>query len=309
MLSCYTANLFAYLNADWDAAAMLGASIRLAVREEGDGLAYSHHAPPLDRLPDGSRLAYAGAGSGDAALPELAAELERHGRVLVVADAARLPWSASFGGRSAPHWLLIDGRRRPGQWHAVDEFAAWLPDGREQRPHRGWLATGPLLSAMTVPASWSTAQRRRNALAFGATVPVPETGVLWLGRGPGMSAAAVGDDWTVGDGNVLPLLARRLAVSVAEHLDDLWAAAGHRCFAYRWRLAHVRDEGARKMLRHAMQQWARLPQVLRIAAESAARGRPRPGLVRAAFAALADAEAALPAAAAGRPHLPAGAAG
>lgn len=290
-LTCYTANLHRYLDAEWDAGRLVASSIRLSVRAEGDRVAFSHHAPPLDRLPDGSVLRYRGAESVPAALPRLAAELERHGRVLVVTDSARLPWSVTYGGRPAPHWLLIDGYRADS-WHAVDEFTALLPDGGRQHSHRGWLGSAELSTAMAAPPSWTPEQRRRNELAFGSPVPVNAAAALWLSRGPGASSgpprSAGTEGWLTGD-DVLPFFADRLSGNGAlltRHLEDLWAAAGHRCFACRHRLAAEPDDDTRRELEATLARWERLPRTLRIATESADRGRPRPGLIRASLMGL-----------------------
>lgn len=291
-LSCYTANLHAYLAAEWDATALVADSVRLAVRDGGGPLVFSHHAPPLDRLPDGSRLAYAGTDSPADARSRLAAELDARSRVLVLVDHARLPWSATYGGRSAPHWLLLDGRRGTG-WHAVDTFRAVLPDGAEQRGYRGPVDT----AALTVPLEWTPAQQRRTTLAFGAPVPVPAAAHVWLRRVPdgraGPGPAGV-DRWVTGRA-ALDLIAERLTAPEARldaHLDDLWAAAGHHCFAYGRRLAGTGDGPAKDALAAAGAAWGRLPKLLRVAAESAARGRPRPALVRAALAEVRDVEGA-----------------
>jgi hypothetical protein len=103
--------------------------------------------------------------------------------------------------------------------------------------------------------------------------------------------------WLVGDREVLPFLADRLAESGtdgAAYLDDLWAAAGHRSFAYGWQLAAGEaDERRRQALEAALAAWGKLPQLLRFAVDSAQRRRPRPALVRAAFEKLLRAEEAL----------------
>jgi hypothetical protein len=293
-LSCYTANLAGYLAAEWDAGALLARSVRLAVRPDpGTGpLAFSHHAPGLDRLPDGTRLRYAAAPSPAAALPDLAAELAGFGRVLVVVDNARLPWSPARGGRPAPHWLLVDGGDGE-RWHVVDRFTGLLMAG-EQLPHAGWLDRAQLCAAMTPPACWAPEQRLRNSLAFGEPVPVPAgCGALWMrrhagGTGPAAGgtgpAAGIGGGWLAGTGEVLAFLADFLTergAAAMPYLDDLWAAAGHRAFAYRWRLAN--GEGPREALTQALARWESMPRLLRLALESAGRRRPRPTLLRAAF--------------------------
>jgi hypothetical protein len=297
-LSCYTAGLFRYLDVEWDAAALVARSVRLAVRMgPTDGcLAFSHHEPSLDLLPDGTRLRYAAACAPPAALPELAGELARHGRVVIVVDSSRLPWSVARGGRQAPHWLLVDGRHAGG-WHVVDSFTAQLPAG-EQLPHSGWLSTAGLSDAMRLPPSWAPEQELRNVLAFGSPVRVPRGGALWLRRSREPAGPAAGDSgrWLCGDASALPFLISYLAdhgAGAARHLDDLWAASGHRSFAYRWRLAGDPGDRDRRALGEALSGWERLPQLLRLAVESAGRGRPRPSLVRTALEALLRAEEAL----------------
>jgi hypothetical protein len=293
-LSCYTAALHGYLAAEWDASALLARSVRLAVRVDlPDGrLGFSHHDPALDRLPDGSRLAYAGAGSAAAAAAEVADELAEHGRVLVVVDSARLPWSVTLGARAAPHWLLVDGREAGG-WHVVDGFSALLPAG-EQRPHSGWLSAEGLCHAMTLPERWEPEQELRSGMAFGGPVPVPPVRALWLRRSRDRPApAAPAGRWLVGDAHALPFLADYVAAQGARaepHLDDVWAAAGHRAFAYRWRLGGRPGHREREALEAALARWESLPQLVRFAVESACRGRPRASLVRSAVEAVLVAE-------------------
>jgi hypothetical protein len=297
-LSCYTAALHRYLAAEWDATAILARSVRLSVRagEDGSLLAFSHHHPSLDLLPDGSRLRYAGAGSGAgsgrAALAGVAAELDRHGRAIVVTDSGRLPWSITYGGPSSPHWLLVEGHDARG-WRVVDDFTALHPDG-EQLPHTGWLDDAGLAEAMNLPARWpQPAHRMRNALAFGATVAVTPGRALWLRRSSAPAAPIRpnpdGGSWRAGEADALTFLIDRATADeriVTEHLDDLWAAAGHQAFACRWRLDQPRGELERARLAAAHDRWSALPRVLRVAVESAARGRPRISLVRATLVEL-----------------------
>ena len=287
-LSCYTANLGCYLAAEWPGTeARLAGSVRLAVRTDlPDGeLAFSHHRQPLDRLPDGSVLRYAAAPPATT-LAAATAELDRHGRVLLVVDNARLPWSPSCGSSaSAPHWLLVHGRQGD-RWDVLDQFAGLLPGG-EQRPHAGRLGTAELLAALRPAAPWSAAQHRRNTLAFGLPVPVPP-GPTWLRRTPPGGADPAGANhgrlagrWA-GDGEALGFLTDHLLRSGGDavpYLDDLWSAAGHHVFRYRW-LARTAAGADRERLDALRDAWQRLPSALRFAVDSARRGRARPALVR-----------------------------
>ncbi len=297
-LSCYTANLAGYLDAELpDVAGHLARSVRLAVRVDlpAGRLAFSHHGYPLDRMPDRTRLRYATL-PPRAALVSVADELSRRGRVLVVTDGSRLPWSPSrHGGPAAPHWLLVTGRRADS-WHVVDAFAGLLAGG-EQRPFAGWLSTARLSHTMLLPERWSSEQHARNSLAFGFPVRVPEpAGPVWLRRESTVErAVALPGQWLAGDDLVLPFLAEYFiesAEGAARHLDDLWTAAAHRVFQHRW-LATRPDLPEPDRQRHlaAATAWAQLPRTLRFAVDSARRGRARPALLRQAFAHLLHVDA------------------
>lgn len=298
-LSCYTASLHEYLAREWDASTIIALTVRLAIRvDPPDGqLAFSHHEPSLDRLPDGTWLSYAAAESPAAALPEVMAALDTHGRAIVVTDSSLLPWSVLYGGPPSPHWLLLDGSGG-GRWHASDPFSALLPAGQQQ-PYDGWLDTRQLAEAMTLPARWAPEQEARNALAFGAAVKVPAGGACWLRRHRDRPAAAgLAGRWLTGTNEALRFLAEYLTrpgAGLERYLDDIWAAAGHHSFAYRWRLSQrPGDEQAERALRLALGRWNDLPRLLRTATASAQRGRPRPTLIRAAIGELAQAEEGLP---------------
>ncbi|MEJ2852343.1 MULTISPECIES: hypothetical protein [unclassified Saccharothrix] len=283
-LSCYTANLLAYLvSADDTAADRFAESVRLAVRP--DDLAFSHHRTPLDVLPDGSVLRYT---ASPETVAGLEAELDRWGRVVVVVDNARLPWSPSYEtSATAPHWLLVAGRSGDS-WHVVDHFAGLLPTG-EQRPFEGVLNTAVLLRAMDGPEVLSPEQVRRDSLVFGHMVAAPESGRKWLRREPGAAAGVAsgprlhsptgvrqgGERWLRGAAEVLPFLAERFQqdpIGAAGCLDDLWSAAGHHVFRYR-----------RAGAEDAADAWRQLPGALRFAVDSARRGRPRDTLVELTF--------------------------
>jgi hypothetical protein len=285
-LSCYTESLAAYLDGEWDADEIVARSVRLAVCD-ADPLAFSHHDPSLDRLPDGTCLRYAGAPTAAEALEGVAEELSAHGRVVVVVDNARLPWSPASGDRPAPHWLLLD-ERRGDEWHVVDRFSGLLTSG-EQEPHVGRLDERTLRDAMTLPR-FSPAQEQRNRLVFGAPVPVPEGVALWLRREEHGGSSELGDGWVFDDRESLRLLADHATRGGGDgaYLEDVWAAVGHRTFAYQWRLET--DGERREALETAKKCWEDLPRLLRFAAESGERSRPRPKLVHAAFDRVLEAE-------------------
>lgn len=297
-LSCYTANLAAYLDTEMsDVDEYLAGSIRLAVRTDlpSGRLAFSHHHRPLEKLPDGTRLSYATL-PPRAALVGIADELRRRGRVLVVTEGSRLPWSpARHEARRAPHWLLVTGRRAES-WHVVDAFAGLLAGG-EQRPYTGWLSTARLIDAMTEAASsgWSTEQHQRNSLAFGFPVAVPESaGPLWLRRDldTGPSQPELPGSWLTDDDQVLPFLADYFTdprQDSSRYLDDLWTAAAHRVFRYQWlRTRPDLPDAVRERALAAGAAWLRLPGALRFAVDSARRGRPRPSLVHQTLRHLLD---------------------
>lgn len=295
-LSCYTANLAGYLDAELpDVDGYLARSMRLAVRTDPltGGLAFSHHRYPLDSMPDGTRLRYSTL-PHRAALVGLADELDRRGRLLVVTDGARLSWSPSrHRGAAAPHWLLVTGRR--GQsWHVVDAFAGLLAGG-EQRPYTGWLSAAQLSEALTLPERWSAVQDTRNRMAFGFPVAVPEpAGPVWLRREESTvdTGGELDAGWLVDEERVLPFLADYFTAApelAARHLDDLWTAAAHRVFRYRW-LRALPDLPAELRRRYAAasEAWERLPSALRFAVDSARRGRARPSLLRQTFTHLLE---------------------
>jgi hypothetical protein len=300
-LSCYTANLAGYLDAELsDVDGYLARSVRLAVRTDlPSGLAFSHHRYPLDLMPDGTRLRYTTL-PPRAALVGVADELSRRGRVLVVTDGSRLPWSPSrHRGIAAPHWLLVSGRRGHS-WHVLDSFAGLLPGG-EQRPYVGWLSTAQLSHAMALPDDWTAEQHHRNSLAFGFPVAVPHpVGPMWLRREPVATApgpAELTGTWLIGDEDALPFLADYFADSpheAARHLDDVWTLAAHRVFLYRWLSTRpYLPDAVRRRYTTASAPWQRLPSALRFAVDSARRGRSRLSLLRQTFVHLLETDPGL----------------
>lgn len=269
-LSCYTANLVAYLGGD--ALDRLAAAIRLDVRTDlADGLAFRHH----DRIDGGvdGGLGYRSSPDWERTRIGLAAELAAHGRVLAVANTAHLPWAPVRA--PASHWVLIDAH--DGDWWRVtDHFEALLPEG-EQAFFTGRLTDATLRAALTPVAEPTSALLRRDTFALGRAVPVPPAHhYRWLA--PHTAEPPPDDgDWCTELPKALALLGERFAADpalLATHLDDLWAAARHQ------RLS-TSDAAVAAA-------WADLPRTLRFAADSARRGRPRPSLVNAVFDDLSD---------------------
>lgn len=297
-LSCYTENLAAYLSARLtDSTDLLARSVRLAV--DPDTGRFSHHDRALDNLPGGKRLGYRGAPDAETALRGIAAELAERGRVLVVADSGALPWGSDTADGHAPHLVLVDGRVGDGGWHVVDGFSALFSSGGSQDPFSGVLSTAEFTALLAFPRGLSDVHRTRNTLAFGFPVPPPpyET-YQWLAEERGSTAEELpGGTWLTGP-PALAATARLLLDDVpgaASHgvLEDVWAAAQHHLF----RDSHLLTTAGttlspeeRRVIGVTTTKWRELPRMLRFAANSALRGRPRPSLIDGAFAALADAE-------------------
>ncbi|CBG67305.1 hypothetical protein SCAB_0741 [Streptomyces scabiei 87.22] len=298
-LSCYTENLAGYLAARAPARADLTArSVRLAV-DPATGR-FSHHDRALNNLPDGRRLAYRGAPDAEAALTGIAVELAGHARVLAVADSGALPWLSGAADAHAPHLILVDGRTPDGGWHVVDGFTALFSGGGHQEPFAGELSGAELTALLAFPRGLSEVHRARNALAFGFPVPTPaQETYQWLAEEQGTTAEHLpGEPWLTGAG-ALEETARLVLADLRDDgergvLEDVWAAAQHHIF----RDAHLLTaDGAlspeeRRAVDATTAKWRELPRLLRFAANSARRGRPRPSLVTSAFTALAELEAA-----------------
>jgi hypothetical protein len=293
LLSCFTSALAEYLHqagADW--LAFLAHDPVLAVRPEGDLLAFMHHRAALRRGP----LALRRTGCDDAGSARLAIECEvaDHGRAVVVGDTFHLPWSTGRESRHAPHWYVVDAVRT-GQWHVSDPFTA--VDARGVQPSwSGWLDANPRL-AMAVPALPPDGMLRER-YAFGADDPEPCGVYQWFQRdsadgGNGDGARPLtGPGWYVG-ADALRLIAERIRAAPADpatyrHTDDLWVAARN------WR-AHAAwcDRDGRPGIGLASPEacalWESLPMRLRFVTESLARGLPpRPTMLTDALDTLAD---------------------
>ncbi|HEY3606572.1 MAG TPA: hypothetical protein VGL06_03690 [Pseudonocardiaceae bacterium] len=295
-LSCYTTNLIAYLEPDLpDVRRRLADATRLAVRTDlpAGELAFSQH-DRIDRSGRGWQLGYRGAASWPAARAALAAELAAHGRVLAVANTAYLPWSPAADAPQAPHWVLIEGGG-PDRWLVTDHLTA-LVGGGEQLPFAGWLADSVVAHLLTAPLLPAVETIRRDAYALGSLVPLPQAAhYRWLAREPELPDRPEPGAWLREPVAVLRLLADRLSADPAmltRHTDDLWAAGRH----HQHRM-HVRTGELPTDATALDAAWTGLPRALRFAADSAARNRPRPGLVVRAFDQLIDAVVAGPTAA------------
>lgn len=297
-LSCYTENLAGYLSARAPATAdLLARSVRLAV-EPATGN-FSHHGRALNNLPGEHRLGYRGAPTAEGALTGIATELAASDRVLVVADSGALPWLSGAADAHAPHLLLVDGRTPAGDWHVTDGFSALFGDG-SQEPFSGRLS-GPELSALLCfPEGLSRVHRVRNALAFGFPLAAPPHQTYqWLVEEKGATEERLpGGPWLTG-ADALEETARLALLDLGGDgsrgvLEDVWAAAQHHMF----RDAHLLSAGTalspaeRETVVATTAQWRETPRMLRFAANSARRGRPRPSLVTGAFTTLVEREAA-----------------
>ncbi|MER5435415.1 hypothetical protein [Streptomyces sp. NPDC002588] len=292
-LSCYTTSLVCYLASEIPAVTRRFAeATRLAVRTDlpASELAFSHHTR-IDITADGRELAYQGAADWKTAQEGLLAELEAQGRVLAVANTEHIAWAPGYGRAAAPHWILIHGRRN-GSWKVADHFAALTPHG-EQEPFLGWLDDAELAQALTPLEEFGPEVARRDRMALGwATAVPPMSHHRWLVRTRGDCTAGqeqrdgAPDDgqWLLEPVAVLShILATLLAepMAAARYTDDLWAAARH----YAHRNEVLVSDGLLDPEAAASETafWQELPKILRIAALSAARGRPRTGLVEEAF--------------------------
>ncbi|MFI1051863.1 hypothetical protein [Streptomyces griseoruber] len=292
-MSCYTTSLVCYLAAEIPAVThRFAEATRLAVRTDlpAGELAFSHHTR-IDVTEDGGELAYRGAADWRTAREGLLAELETQGRVLAVANTEHLAWAPGHGRAAAPHWILIQGRR-DGSWEVADHFAALTPHG-EQEPFLGRLDDAELAQALAPVEEFGPEVTRRDRMALGRATAVPPMGHhRWLvrTRGDGTPAQEPRDgapddgQWLFEPVEVLShVLAALLAdpAAAARHTDDLWAAARH----YAHRNTVLVSDGLLDPETAAAETeaWQELPKILRIAALSAARGRPRTGLVEEAF--------------------------
>ncbi|MEU7584316.1 hypothetical protein AB0B50_42815 [Streptomyces sp. NPDC041068] len=305
-LSCYTANLVAYLEAgNPDIARDLAAAVRLSVRTDPPegGLAFSHHTR-VDRDGSGRALAYRGAPDWSEARAALTAELDRHGRVLLVGNTRFLPWSPAYERSETPHWLLVQ-RDADDMWSVRDDFEALTPHG-EQAPYSGQFDDEGLRRLATPPEGMTPEAANRDRYALGLPVDLPSpTGYRWLvvtdpeteaeteaetGAATDAAADAEQGAWVHGTAPALRCVAERLCAddgALARHADDVWTASRHQ----RHRLALLPAAGDKEAAAaaEAAAAWGELPRAVRFAIASAERGRPRRALVEKAFTAVLDA--------------------
>ncbi|WP_410586095.1 hypothetical protein [Amycolatopsis sp. lyj-23] len=283
-LSCYTTNLVAYLEPDDPGVkTRLAHAVRLAVRSDDCGLVFSQHTRVDDTGPPGP-LGYRGAEDWPAAAGHLEAELARSGRVLAVADTFHLPWSPASETAHSPHWLLLLGRR-DDRWLVADHFHALTPLGA-QEPFLGWLDDTTLERALAPHTPWPAEIANRDRHALGAAVePVHADRFRWLARTTGDAPAAPDPGgWACVLPEVLERVSKVLAedeTAAARYGDDLWAASRH--YTYRLDVLAANGEIGADEAAAAAVSWGELPKVVRFAAASAARGRPRRGLLERTF--------------------------
>ncbi|UVS79493.1 hypothetical protein [Actinokineospora sp. UTMC 2448] len=299
LLSCYTANLVAYLERCFPHAAnQVARSVRLAVRRSPRWpLAFSHHDHPLNQLPDGTRLTYRWATSFATARGEVESELEKHGQVLLVARSDRLPWSAQSA--AAPHFVLLTGRDRDG-WRLADNFTGLFPDGVVQSEFAGTVSDRDLKDMLAPIASLRGEHRLRNRYAFGHASVVPPDGTFqWVvrtGGDPARTDRISASDWCLDTADSLSYLAGLVADSRhflrnPSFTEDLWAAARHHLLRNEYLVAEAAGNAlVGAVVAEAGEQWRTLPQILHIGVASAVRGRPRPALVPDALTRLARTE-------------------
>lgn len=284
-LSCYTTNLVAYLEPDDPGVkTRLAHAVRLAVRLDGGcgDLVFSQHAR-VDGRAAHDPLGYRGATGWTQAAGALDAEITRSGRVLAVADTFHLPWSPAHEVAHSPHWLLLLGHR-DGRWLVADHFCALTPLGA-QEPFLGWLDDTALERALAPHGPWPAEIANRDRFALGAAVePVHADRFRWLARTTGEASPDGPDGWTC----VLPEVLGRISGVLAEdetaaarYGDDLWAASRH--YTYRLEVLAANGEIGAEEAAAAAVSWGELPKVVRFAAASAARGRPRAGLLQRTF--------------------------
>ncbi|MGW1591922.1 hypothetical protein [Streptomyces sp. NPDC002386] len=296
-LSCYTENLAGYLSARAPASTdLLARSVRLAI-DPATG-SFSHHDRALNNLSDSRRLGYRGVADAEAALAGIAAELAQRGRVLVVANSGALPWLSGAADAHAPHLITVDGRTPEEAWHVVDGFTALFSNGGSQEPFSGELSGAELTALLAFPEGLSETHRRRNTLAFGFPVTPPrEETYQWLVEEDGTTEERLpGGPWLTGTA-ALEETARLLLADLEDDgsqgvLEDVWAAAQHHVFRNTHLLAAdaAPSPAKRRAIDAATAKWRELPRILRFAANSVRRGRPRPSLVTGAFTALAELE-------------------
>ncbi|MEU3720334.1 hypothetical protein [Streptomyces californicus] len=299
-LSCYTENLTLYLAArSPDSADLVARSVRLAV-DPATG-AFSHHGQALNNLPGNRHLRYSSAPEQQSALAGISAELTARGQVLAVANSGSLPWLNGAADESAPHLLVIDGREH-GTWHVTDAFTALFSNGGSQDPFAGTVSDQELADLLHFPHGLSPVHRTRNTLAFGFPVsPPPHEAYQWLVEEEGTTAEELpGGPWLTG-APALQETARLLVADLSAAnsrgvLEDIWAAAQHHLFRHVRLLASAGAELSptdRQTVAATMTKWREIPRMLRFAANSARRGRPRTSLITSTFTTLADLETSL----------------
>jgi hypothetical protein len=249
---------------------------------------------------------------GGEAFEAIAAEVERSGSAIVMADTLRAPWLVTHGKSSAPHWVIVDEVRRSDMALHVNDRFEWIDDRGEQQSTQGWVSvTEAGALAYSSGLERDSRFRARERWAFGEPLSVPEPpdsefSWRWLvmakerplvGTGSSRSDAFVRRSCTdFAERSVRTL--RALTDAVAGALsdpetygtsNDFWVIGRTRTLFVEHALAEPRGLLARSAVRVAV-EWARneivsrwdgLARLLRYNATVLGMGRaPREGAVR-----------------------------
>jgi hypothetical protein len=296
-LSCYTANLAAFLEKTWStesASERIARTARLSIGPGVESFAFSQHSETLFDLGRGRELRFEGADDAEIVLALLHNHI-RDGSILVLAHSAYMPWSVIPRERNGPHLVLLDRfDELTGTWSVLDHFAARMPDGRKQEPFFGAVDDKAVLDMMSAGGTFSPIQEERNAMMSGIRVELPANQWRWLtcvDRPQPLGAPS--DDWVTDFSAVWEIVVEAANLDLEsgiepEMLDDLWAAAQHQ----RHRCAFLlrQDFGDANLIRATESAWRNIPRTFRLATASALRGHYRPGLTVAAAERLVDVE-------------------
>jgi len=288
--TCYSSAIAAWVAHDdrtWPQT--INAGLWLSVAEHDDGLFGFGHFPP--GFGDALRLSVHAADDAIDARAAIAAEIERHGRVIVAADGYNLHWHVAHGRSHVPHWFTILAN---GQDATIVDPFAFRNELGWQEPVRVPIDVGELDSLILAVPYDDPVFRLREAWALGdGRLPVERHAYRWLSRAEGVRVDAPS---TVQG----PAAIRQLAKHFSSHgqdlgayrqADDLWSIGRHRLFLAKvagadptlteWVTAHA-DPIARR--------WSHVPPLLMQATLALESGRAASASVPETLEALAELE-------------------